>query len=199
MGRANRATEIGVPHHIAHRGNHRRSIFDDGTDCQYYLALLHRFSRATGTRIAAFCIMPNHVHVIAVPSTLGGLSDCIGRTHRKYSEHLNRRLGLRGSNWEGRFYSSPMGPRHTFNALKYVERNPVDAGLVKSASEWKWSSAGAHCGSGKRSPLLNLDLRGEFADPFVWRKQLDIALDDDALEEIDWIAVAATVASASTY
>jgi len=85
------------------------------------------------------------------------------------------------------------------NALKYVERNPVDAGLVRSASEWKWSSAAAHCGIGKRSPLLNLDLRGEVADPFVWRQQLDIALDEDALEEIDWIAVAATVASASAY
>ncbi|MBI1302261.1 MAG: transposase [Phycisphaera sp.] len=190
MGRARRHVEIGVPHHVAHRGNHKQRLFRDDTDRRYYLALLHRFSRLTATRIAGFCLMSNHVHVIAVPDAKDSIAECFGRAHRKFSEHMNRRRGTRGANWEGRYFAQTMGSTHALNALRYIERNPVDAGLVDEATSWEWSSAAAHAGLGKRWPLLNFDVRGELANPTEWRARLGVALEEEELQVLHWPAVA---------
>ena len=197
MGRARRHAEIGVPHHVAHRGNHKRKLFDDDVDRRYYLALLHRFSRLTATRIAGFCLMSNHVHIIAIPGAQDSLSECIGRTHRKFSEHLNRRVGARGTNWEGRYFAQAMGPRHAINALRYIERNPVDAGLIDDASRWEWSSAAAHVGTGMHWPLLNFDVRGDLANPTLWRERLGIPLEEGEIQDLHWPAIAASTGEGS--
>jgi putative transposase len=196
MGRKLRRFAIGVPYHIAHRGNHKQDLFKSDEDRMYYLSLLHRCSRMTGTRIAGFCLMSNHIHAIAIPSSLAGLSRCFGSAHRRYSMFLNERNGLRGSNWEGRFYSDAMDQRHTVNALRYIERNPVEAGLVKSAWEWRWSSAAQHCGLEPHWPLLTTDIRAE-ADPFAWRVALGDPMAENELMEIRWAAL--SVASDTSY
>ncbi|MCX5652019.1 MAG: transposase [Planctomycetota bacterium] len=190
MGRARRHAELGVPHHIAHRGNHKHKLFEDDTDRRYYLALLYRFSRLTATRIAGFCLMSNHVHVIAVPEAQNSLMECIGRTHRKFSEHLNRRTGTKGTNWEGRYFAQAMGPRHAVNALRYIERNPVDAGLIEDPTAWEWSSASAHSAAGKHWPILNFDVRGELANPALWRGKLGVPLEEEEIQELHWPAIA---------
>jgi|LauGreDrversion4_2_1035121.scaffolds.fasta_scaffold283285_2 putative transposase len=191
MGRPRREIQIGIPHHVAHRGNHRRRLFESDDDRRYYIALLYRFSRLTGTHIAGFCLMSNHVHVIAIPTSLRGLSSCFARTHRKYSEHLNQRLGEHGTNWEGRFFSVPMGEAHALNALRYVERNPVEAGLVKEATDWPWSSAQMHCGAGKRWGLVGHDIRPDSVSNAEWRKILRSPLEEEELQHIPWAALAA--------
>jgi putative transposase len=165
-------------------------LFRDDTDRRYYLALLHRFSRLTATRIAGFCLMSNHVHVIAVPDAKDSIAECFGRAHRKFSEHMNRRRGTRGANWEGRYFAQTMGSTHALNALRYIERNPVDAGLVDEAMSWEWSSAAAHAGLGKQWPLLNFDVRGELANPTEWRARLGVALEEEELQVLHWPAVA---------
>lgn len=198
MGRSRREVQIGVPHHVVHRGNHRQVLFRSDDDRRYYIALLYRFSRLTGTGIAGFCLMSNHVHVIAIPSTIRGLSDCFSRTHRKYSEHFNHVIGERGTNWEGRFYSVPMGEDHALNALRYVERNPVDAGLVRDAVDWEWSSAQMHCGVGRRWGLVGVDLRPESVTNAEWRKSLRTPLDEAELQTIPWAAVSAASNTRST-
>jgi putative transposase len=196
MGRKLRRFAIGVPYHIAHRGNHKQNLFESDEDRLYYLSLLHRCSRMTGTRIAGFCLMSNHIHAIAIPSSLAGLSICFGAAHRRYSIFLNDRHGLRGSNWEGRFYSDAMDRHHAVNALRYIERNPVEAGLVRKAWDWRWSSAAHHCGLQAQWPLLTVDIRGQ-VDPFAWRDSLGSPMAEEDLMGIRWAAL--SVASDTTY
>jgi putative transposase len=186
MGRARRDIRIGVAHHVVHRGNHQSKLFDSDEDRKLYLSLIHRFSRSSATGIAGFCLMRNHVHFIAVPASVRAIALCFGQAHRKYSEFLNMRSGTSGTNWEGRFYSEPMSEAHAINALRYIERNPVAAGVVDDPTEWPWSSAGAHCGTGHRSLLVNCDVRGELAHPGKWRSALRTELDDEELQTVPW-------------
>jgi putative transposase len=88
--------------------------------------------------------MPNHGHLIAVPETPEALSRAIGEAHRCYTEVINRREGFTGYLWQGRFASFPMDNRHTLAAARYIELNPIRAGLVHCAEEYRWSSAHAH-------------------------------------------------------
>ncbi len=187
MGRERRDIRLGVPHHVVHRGNHQSALFGTDDDRRLYLSLVHRFSRATGTGIAGFCLMRNHIHFVAIPSSVRSISQCFGQTHRKYSEFLNMRAGTYGTNWEGRFYSEPMSEEHAINALRYIERNPVTAGVVQSPTDWVWSSAGIHCCDGKRWPLVNRDIRGHLADPLKWRDLLRSELDEAELQTIGWV------------
>ena len=94
--------------------------------------------------IWAYCLMPNHIHLIAVPKTKDGLNLAIGEAHRRYSRRINFRKGWRGHLWQGRFSSFIMDERYLLACARYVELNPVRAGLVKKADEWPWSSAGPH-------------------------------------------------------
>ena len=98
--------------------------------------------------------MPNHVHLIAVPETLDGLGHAIGEAHRRYTCHINLREGWRGYLWQGRFGSFVMDHDHFLATLRYVELNPVRAGLVERPGDWPWSSANAHL-TGEAHPLLS--------------------------------------------
>jgi putative transposase len=190
MARYRREIVIGAPHHVVHRAAHRLWLFDEDEDRRYYLALLHRFSRAFELRIAGFCLMDNHVHLIAIPMRLRALSRCIGTVHRLYSEHINHRRSTRGSNWEGRYFSTVMDPTHARNALRYIERNPVAAGLVSSAADWQWSSAACHCGHANAWPLLTADIRSELERGHVWADLLGEELSEEELQVLPWAAVA---------
>lgn len=190
--RRKRDVQIDVPHHVAHRGNHRQTLFANDDDRRYYLSLVHRYSRDSGARIAGYCLMSNHVHWIVVPEGIKSLQRCFGRAHKSYSEYLNRRRSTHGGNWEGRYYSVPMDPVHAVNALRYVERNPVAAGLVKEAHAWPWSSAAGHCGIGKPSAVLNLDLRPLGVLDAEWRRQLRAELSERELETVPWAYLSET-------
>lgn len=192
MSRYRREVAIGVPHHIAHRGNHRNDLFETEGDFRYYLSLLHRFSRIHEARIAGFCLMTNHVHIIAIPERQKSLARCIGTTHRMYSEHLNRRRKSHGANWEGRFYSVQMDELHTLNALRYVERNPVEAGLVAEGSDWSWSSAAFHCGKGPKWSVLNADVRPRGVTSSEWRRLLSRELSEEEVQQVRWAALSMT-------
>jgi len=96
--------------------------------------------------IRAYCLMPNHVHLVVVPASADGLRRGIGETHRRYSRRVNFREGWRGHLWQGRFASFVMDEPYLLAAARYVERNPVKAGLVDAAEQWPWSSAAAHVG-----------------------------------------------------
>jgi putative transposase len=92
----------------------------------------------------AYCLMPNHAHLIAVPPSSDALRRAIGGAHVRYTREVNRREGWSGYLWQGRFASFPMDERHTVVAARYIELNPVRAGLVARAEEYRWSSARAH-------------------------------------------------------
>ena len=92
----------------------------------------------------AYCLMPNHIHLIVVPETKDGLNQAIGEAHRQYTRRINFRKGWRGHLWQGRFSSFIMDETYLLACTRYVELNPVSTGLVKIPKDWHWSSAGPH-------------------------------------------------------
>jgi len=97
--------------------------------------------------------MPNHVHFIAVPEKRDSMNLALREAHKKYTSQINIQMNWSGSLWQGRYYSFPLEDIHLYRALRYVENNPVRAGLVKSAELYPWSSAPAHV-LGKADPIL---------------------------------------------
>ena len=141
MARIARVVAPGVPHHITQRGNRRQEVFFSDDDYSEYLHLLAEWSEKAALRIVAYCLMPNHVHVIAIPEVENSLHLAFKETHRRYSCRINLRQGWRGYLWQGRFASYPMDESYTHCALSYVENNPVRAGLAAVPEDWRWSSA----------------------------------------------------------
>jgi len=144
MARLARAVAAGVPHHVTQRGNRRQQVFFSEADYAAYAALLAEGCRTAGVAIWAYCLMPNHVHLILVPSTPDGLRAALGETHRRYTRRINSREDWRGYLWQGRFASCPMDEPYLLASARYVELNPVRARLVARPEDWRWSSAAAH-------------------------------------------------------
>jgi putative transposase len=144
MARLARAVAAGVPHHVTQRGNRRQQVFFRDDDYAVYRALLAAGCRAAGVAVWAYCLMPNHVHLILVPADADGLRAALGEAHRRYTRHVNLREGWRGYLWQGRFASFPMEEPHLLAGARYVELNPVRAGLTTAPGDWPWSSAAAH-------------------------------------------------------
>lgn len=139
-----RVVAPGIPHHITQRGNRRQETFFCTEDYQAYIALMREWCRACAVEVWAYCLMPNHVHVIAVPDSGDGLRRAIGEAHRRYTRRVNFREGWRGHLWQGRFASCPMEEPYLLAAARYIEQNPVRAGLAARPGEYPSSSARAH-------------------------------------------------------
>ena len=144
MARIGRVIAEGYPHHITQRGNRRQQTFFSDEDYEAYVGLMAEWCRKCQVTVWAWCLMPNHVHLVAVPHTRDGLARGIGEAHRRYTRRINFREGWRGYLWQGRFASYPMDAAYCLRAVRYVERNPVRAGLVARPWDWPWSSAAAH-------------------------------------------------------
>jgi len=182
MARLARVVVPGYPHHVTQRGNRRLPTFFSDDDYEAYLALMAEQCAACGVAIWAWCLMPNHVHLVAVPETAEALARGIGEAHRRYTRRVNFREGWRGYLWQGRFASCPMDAAHTLAAARYVERNPVRAGLVPRAWEWPWSSARAHVeGRGDGLIAPGGPLAAEVTD---WRAFLAAEEDEATLERL---------------
>ncbi len=144
MPRMARIVIPNYPHHITQRGNRRQKTFFCEDDYRYYIELMSEFSRKSGTQIWAYCLMPNHVHMVMVPVNEDGLRATVGEAHRRYTRYVNFREGWRGHLWQERFHSFAMDENYLLSTVRYVERNPVVAGLCDHPEEWEWSSARAH-------------------------------------------------------
>ncbi|HEX5184324.1 MAG TPA: transposase [Allosphingosinicella sp.] len=155
MARLARIVVPGVLHHVVQRGNRRQEVFFGERDYAAYKALVAEACAANGVRCLAWCLMPNHVHLILVPPTPDGLRAALGEAHRRYSRRINEAKGWTGYLWQGRFASYPMDEAHAMVAVRYVELNPVRAKLVERAEDWRWSSARAHV-EGKPDGLTDL-------------------------------------------
>lgn len=161
MARLARAVAPGLPHHVTRRGNRRQRTFLHPDDHGLYKALLAEHCRARGVAVWAWCLMPNHVHLVLVPRDAGSLAAALGEAHRRYTRHVNLRERWRGYLWQGRFASCAMDEAHLLAAVRYVELNPVRARLAARPEDWPWSSARAHLlgeedGLTDWSPLLAL-------------------------------------------
>ncbi len=144
MSRLGRLVVPGLAHHVTQRGNGRQQTFFRDADYHHYRQLLTDSCAASRVSCLAYCLMPNHVHLLLVPTTVDGLRRCLGVVHHAYARALNARRGVRGHFWQGRYGSVPMDEPHLYEALRYVLLNPVRAGLAVSAEGWPWSSAGVY-------------------------------------------------------
>ena len=152
MARLARLVVPGLPHHVTQRGNRRQQTFFCEEDYAAYLELMAEWCAKRGVEIWAYCLMPNHVHLVAVPQSKDGLRRAIGEAHRRYTRRINFREKWRGYLWQGRFASFVMDEPYLLAAARYVELNPLRANLVADAAEWPWSSAGAHLWRRRRWP-----------------------------------------------
>jgi putative transposase len=181
MPRLSRTVFSGAPHHITQRGNRREDIFFTDEDREAYLSWLREYCEKFGVEILAYCLMTNHIHLVAVPATDEGLQRVLKPLHMRYAQRINRTRGWKGHLWQGRFFSSPLDEAYLWAAVRYVERNPVRAGMERRAEDYRWSSAAAHCGN-RLDGLLNpeSDLSRKFSEIENWSAWL--AKGDEAEE-----------------
>jgi putative transposase len=144
MARLPRLVIPGCPHHVTQRGNRRAQTFFEDSDYLLYRDLLAEAARKADAEIWAYCLMPNHVHIIIVPSDEDGLRRTFADAHRRYTGYVNARMRVTGHLWQGRFGSVVMDEEHLAHAVRYVSLNPVRAKLVKRAENWPCSSVAAH-------------------------------------------------------
>ena len=133
MSRVARIVAPGFPHHVTQRGNRRADVFEADTDYEAYLRFLKRYAGKRGLSIWVYCLMRNHIHLVAVPLRAESLGQALRDAHTVYAMYFNSRTQLSGHVWQGRFYSCPLDETHLWAAVRYVERNPVRAGMVENA------------------------------------------------------------------
>lgn len=145
MPRIPRPVFRGVPHHVTQRGNRREDVFFSDGDRATYLGWLAHYCARFRVEVLAYCLMTNHVHLVAVPECETALEKVFRPLHTRYAQRINRARGWAGHLWQGRFFSSALDDCYLWSAIRYVERNPVRAGIVRWAEDYRWSSARAHC------------------------------------------------------
>jgi len=156
MPRLARSVFANIPHHITQRGNKREDVFFTDEDRLFYLELLKLYCKKHEVSILVYCLMTNHVHLVLTPHSKEGLQQVLKPLHMRYSQYINKINGWNGHLWQGRFFSSPLDDAYTWSTIRYVERNPVQVGMVVKAEEYRWSSAAAHCGLKESSLLATL-------------------------------------------
>lgn len=141
MPRIARVVASNYPHHITQRGNNRADVFIDDEDRRFYLQILQRYCEKAKTSIWAYCLMSNHVHLLAVPQTTESLALCIGRTNLTYTQFENRKYKQSGRLWQNRFFSTIVDTDHyLWVTARYIEMNPVKARLSRKPQDYAWSS-----------------------------------------------------------
>jgi putative transposase len=148
--------------HITQRGVDRCETFSSDEDRSTYLQLFAQYMGGAQVRLLGWCLMSNHVHLIAVPARKDSLSVLLRRVHGRYAQYYNARMGRSGHLWQNRFFACVLSPDHLWMALAYVERNPVRAEMVAQAGGYRWSSARAHLTGQDELGMLDMDW---------WRKE----------------------------
>jgi len=155
MSRLPRIAVPGCPHHVTARGNRREPIFFEDGDQDIYCDILAEQTRKAGVEVWAYCLMPNHVHLILCPPDEKGLGRAVGAAHKRWANFINGRGRWRGHIFDNRFASVAMDECHLISAVRYVALNPVRARLAVHAEDWKWSGVRAHL-DGKDDGLVSV-------------------------------------------
>jgi len=180
MARIARVVAPGLPHHVTQRGNRRLQTFFGDDDYQAYLELMSEWCAKYKVQVWAYCLMPNHVHLVAVPETKESLNLAIGEAHRRYTRRVNFREGWRGHLWQGRFSSFILDQNYLLACTRYVELNPVRAGMVKNPQSWRWSSADAHAQRKDDILVRTKPLLAMIKSP--WKKFLSVGIQESEMD-----------------
>ena len=173
MARLPRVVVAGVAHHVTQRGNARQFLLATDSERMVYLDLLRQAVRVEGVSVVGYCLMSNHVHLVAIPRRAEALAVVLKQTHGRYAAYWNAAHTSSGHVWQGRFYSCPLEEAHRWQALRYAEGNPVRAKMAAEAAAWPWSSAAAHCGTGTPAACLDLEPWGRRWSAASWRDFLE--------------------------
>ena len=190
MPRVARTVVPGVALHVVQRGNNRAACFFADADRLAYLRLLLEYSRETRCVVHAYCLMTNHVHLLVTP----GEPDCCGALMKsvgqQYVQYVNRVYGRTGTLWEGRFRSSVVASgAYVLACYRYIELNPVRAGLLRHPSGYEWSSYRCNAEGAADSliqphPVLWALEETDDRRRRAYRSLFDLPLDDEVLDEI---------------
>jgi len=154
MARLARVVVPGHPHHVTQRGVRSMRVFREPADYERYLDLLRAQSRRFGLEFLAWCLMPNHVHLVAVPAGEDSLARAIGEAHRRFTCARNEAEGVKGYLFQGRFFSCVLDEPHLLAAVRYAELNPVRARLAPRPEDYPYSSAPARVDAQGLDPLV---------------------------------------------
>lgn len=182
MARSLRNLPPGSVAHVVNRGNDKRLLFERACEYEDFLQLVQWAKGKSPVRIVAYCIMCNHWHFVIWAEVVGDVSRFLHRLTTTHAVSWRRRTGTVGCGhvYQDRFHGSRIfTERHYYNVLRYVEQNPLRAGLVRSARDWRWSSLGERLGNGRG--LLDVDPVGV---PVDWEATVDEALPAAAIEEV---------------
>lgn len=156
MPRLHRITAAGFPQHIVQRGNNREHCFFAQADYVTYLNWLDRAARTYGVVLHAYVLMPDHVHLLVTPKVEGGISKMMQYLGRHYVQYINKTYGRSGTLWERRYHASVVeSGAYLLTLYRYIELNPVRAGLVQAPEHYPWSSAKDHLGLAESSLILD--------------------------------------------
>ena len=179
MARIARIVVPEFPHHIIQRGNRRQKVFFNEGDYKEYLRLLNNYSLRFKVDILAYCLMSNHIHLIATPHEDGSLAQAIGETHRNYTRCINFREKWRGYLWQGRFSSYVLDERYLLAVTRYILLNPVKAAIVKKPWDYKWASTRHHMMLANNSLIKDSLLREVIEN---WKDFLNIPASNDEIK-----------------
>jgi REP-associated tyrosine transposase len=145
MPRSRRIFTVGVSVHVIQRGNNRLSIFKSPNDHEYFLELLRRSARSHFVSVHGFVLMTTHFHLIVTPMSTGGLPKMMKALDSGYVRYFNKRQERIGTLWNGRYRGLAItDERYWLTCLRYIEQNPVRAGMVHTPNDYQWSSYSAH-------------------------------------------------------
>lgn len=145
MPRRARSYLPGYPYHIVQRGNNREACFIEPENYQFYLELWQHLSKRYDVTVHAYCLMTNHIHMLVTPQAKEGISNTMKVVGSRYAQYMNKRYRRTGTLWEGRHRSSLVqAERYLLSCHRYIELNPVRAGMVRRPEEYKWSSYGVN-------------------------------------------------------
>jgi putative transposase len=190
MPRKARLRAPGLPLHVIQRGNNRTECFRTPADHAMYLRLLSEARERESCVIHAYVLMSNHVHLLVTAASRDGVSRLMKRVGQAYVPYFNRTYGRTGTLWEGRFRSSIVdSDRYLLACYRYIELNPVRAGMVERPGEYRWSSYGANA-LGRKDDLVTphavyLSLASSFEARLAsYRNLCGTDLTDDELNDI---------------
>jgi len=181
MARLPRLVVPGYPHHVTQRGNRRQKTFFSVDDYRQYIAYIAAAKADADAEIWAWCLMPNHVHFVVVPERQDSLSALFAEAHRRYTRFVNFREDWRGHLWQERFHSCVMDEHHLLATVRYVELNPVTAGLCRNPEDWPWSSTRAHLAGCDDSIASVMPMLQRMPN---WRRYLQASTSKSTLERL---------------
>ncbi len=181
MPRTARSTPAGFVYHALNRGNHRAQVFHNDDDYDAFVRLLAKAAARFPVRISGFCLMPNHFHLALWPETDEGLSALMHWLLTTHAARYLRRHRATGHVWQGRFRAFPIQEdHHLLTVLRYLERNPLRAGLVATAEEWPWSSLRWQM----RAPMIPFLHPGPVQRPSDWVDYVNATQTEAELEAL---------------